>query len=79
MDGVVVLVVINLGMKRTGMCKTSGNIRGRIVWGRNVRSQNISIVETWLQPWLMVKPVGCTVSPLYSPCMYISCYVCITE
>ncbi len=26
-------------------------------------------VETWLHPWLTVKPVGCTLAPLYSPCI----------
>jgi hypothetical protein len=28
-----------------------------------------SPVETWLHPWLTVKPVGCTVPPLYTPCL----------
>jgi hypothetical protein len=45
MDGIL-LVMTNLGMKH-GHVKTSGNkIRGHIVWGRNVRGQNIYIVET---------------------------------
>jgi hypothetical protein len=33
-----------------------------------------SPVETWLHPWLMVKPVGCTVPPLYTPCISAAMY-----
>jgi hypothetical protein len=36
-------------------------------------------VETCLHPWLTVKPVGCTLASLYSPCTYISCYVTINK
>jgi hypothetical protein len=28
-----------------------------------------SPVDTWLHPWWMVKPVGCTAPPLYTPCI----------
>jgi hypothetical protein len=33
-----------------------------------------SPMETWLHHWLMVKPVGCTVSPLYSRCISAAMY-----
>jgi hypothetical protein len=33
------------------------------------QSSGGSSVETCLHPWLTVKPVGCTLASLYSPCI----------
>jgi hypothetical protein len=36
---------------------------------------NVKIVESWLHPCWPSSQSGCTPPPLYSTCMYISCYL----